>query len=230
MAAEAIEHRCPTRGPVDRVARCLAVNLGYWGAGNDADNLALAREAERLGYAVVWAAEAYGSDAATVLAWAAQTERIDIGSAVFQISPFAGHDGDDGGDAGHAVGRTVPARSRRIGAGCPSWHGVRFDKPLGRTREYVEIVRRALRRERLTYEGEHSDTSATEWCGQGASTRRASDPGRHPDLSRRGRSAKSGAHRRNRRWLVGDLLRGEYAHERRSRSGRDASGPDTLGT
>ena len=43
----------------------LGVNLGYWGAGNDADNLALAREADRLGYAVCWAAEAYGSDAAS---------------------------------------------------------------------------------------------------------------------------------------------------------------------
>src|SRR5881628_1870875 len=64
----------------------LGLNLGYWGAGNDADNLALAREADRLGYSVAWAAEAYGSDAATVLAWvAAQTDRIDIGSAIFQI-------------------------------------------------------------------------------------------------------------------------------------------------
>ena len=52
----------------------LGLNLGYWGAGNDADNLALAVEADRLGYAVAWAAEAYGSDAVTVLAWvAAQT-------------------------------------------------------------------------------------------------------------------------------------------------------------
>src|SRR5437899_3116422 len=64
----------------------LGLNLGYWGAGNDAANLALAREADRLGFAVVWAAEAYGSDAATVLAWvAAQTERIDVGSAILQI-------------------------------------------------------------------------------------------------------------------------------------------------
>ena len=45
----------------------LGVNLGYWGAGNDVENLQLAKEADRLGYAVVWAAEAYGSDAATVL-------------------------------------------------------------------------------------------------------------------------------------------------------------------
>ncbi len=64
----------------------LGINLGYWGMGNDSDNLELAREADRLGYRVVWAAEAYGSDAATVLSWiAAQTEQIDIGSAVFQI-------------------------------------------------------------------------------------------------------------------------------------------------
>src|SRR3990170_4886118 len=64
----------------------LGINLGYWGAGMDADNLAVAKEADRLGYAVCWAAEAYGSDAATVLTWvAAQTERIDVGSAIFQI-------------------------------------------------------------------------------------------------------------------------------------------------
>lgn len=64
----------------------LGINLGYWGAGMDADNLAVAREADRLGYSVCWAAEAYGSDAATVLAWvAARTERIDVGSAIFQI-------------------------------------------------------------------------------------------------------------------------------------------------
>ena len=64
----------------------LGLNLGYWGGDTTADNLALAQEADRLGYSVVWAAEAYGSDAATILAWvAAQTERIEVGSAVFQI-------------------------------------------------------------------------------------------------------------------------------------------------
>ena len=60
----------------------LGLNLGYWGAGNDAENLELAKEADRLGFSVVWAAEAYGSDAATVLAWvAAPTEQIDVGIA-----------------------------------------------------------------------------------------------------------------------------------------------------
>ena len=64
----------------------LCLNLGYWGAGNDADNIALAQEADRIGYSVVWAAEAYGSDAATVLSWVgALTQHIDLGAAVMQI-------------------------------------------------------------------------------------------------------------------------------------------------
>ena len=125
----------------------LGLNLGYWGAGNDAANLALAREADRLGYSVVWAAEAYGSDAATVLAWvAAQTEQIDVGSAVFQIpgrSPAltamtaATLDTLSGGRFRLGLGVSGPQVSE-------GWHGVRFDKPLARTREYVDIVRMAL--------------------------------------------------------------------------------------
>ena len=135
----------------------LGLNLGYWGAGNDADNLALAREADRVGYAVVWAAEAYGSDAATVLAWvAAQTERIDVGSAIFQIPgrtpantamTAATLDTLSGGRFRLGLGVSGPQVSE-------GWHGVRFDKPLARTREYVAIVRKALARERLTYDGE----------------------------------------------------------------------------
>ncbi|MHB1836816.1 MAG: LLM class flavin-dependent oxidoreductase, partial [Solirubrobacteraceae bacterium] len=63
----------------------LGVNIGYWGLGLGADDqLEIVREAERLGYDSVWAAEAYGSDAATVLAWlAAGTSRIRLGSAIF---------------------------------------------------------------------------------------------------------------------------------------------------
>ena len=135
----------------------LGLNLGYWGAGNDADNLALAREADRCGYAVVWAAEAYGSDAATVLAWvAAQTDRIDVGSAIFQIPgrtpantamTAATLDTLSGGRFRLGLGVSGPQVSE-------GWHGVRFDKPLARTREYVAIVRKALARERLTFDGE----------------------------------------------------------------------------
>ncbi|SFL47649.1 LLM class F420-dependent oxidoreductase [Streptomyces pini] len=136
----------------------LGINLGYWGAGMDADNLAVAREADRLGYSVCWAAEAYGSDAPTVLAWvAAQTERIDIGSAIFQIPARA-----PAMTAMTAATLDTLSKGRfRLGLGVSGpqvsegWYGVRFDKPLARTREYVEIVRKAMSRERLTHSGEH---------------------------------------------------------------------------
>ena len=136
----------------------LGLNLGYWGAGNDAENLEVAKEADRLGFAVCWAAEAYGSDAATVLAWvAAQTERIDIGAGIFQIPArtpamtamtAATLDTLSGGRFRLGLGVSGPQVSE-------GWHGVRFDKPLGRTREYAEIVRLALRRERVLFAGEH---------------------------------------------------------------------------
>ncbi len=136
----------------------LGINLGYWGAGMDADNLAVAREADRLGYSVCWAAEAYGSDAATVLSWvAAQTERIDVGSGIFQIPArtpsmtamtAATLDSLSGGRFRLGLGVSGPQVSE-------GWYGVRFDKPLARTREYVEIIRKAMSRERLTHEGAH---------------------------------------------------------------------------
>ncbi|MFJ2772335.1 LLM class F420-dependent oxidoreductase [Streptomyces sp. NPDC087300] len=136
----------------------LGINLGYWGAGMDADNLAVAKEADKLGYAVCWAAEAYGSDAATVLSWvAASTERIDIGSAIFQIPArqpamtamtAATLDSLSGGRFRLGLGVSGPQVSE-------GWYGVKFDKPLARTREYVEIVRKAMTRERLSHEGEH---------------------------------------------------------------------------
>ena len=106
---------------------------------------------------MTWAAEAYGSDAATVLAWvAAQTERIDVGSAIFQIPgrtpantamTAATLDTLSGGRFRLGLGVSGPQVSE-------GWHGVRFDKPLARTREYVAIVRKALARERLTFDGE----------------------------------------------------------------------------
>ena len=136
----------------------LGLNLGYWGAGNDADNLALAKEADALGYSVAWVAEAYGSDAPTVLAWvAAQCPNIDIGSAIFQIPgrtpancamTAATLDTLSGGRFRLGLGVSGPQVSE-------GWHGVRFDKPLARTREYVDIVKMALRREKVRYDGQH---------------------------------------------------------------------------
>src|SRR3989442_181967 len=135
----------------------LGLNLGYWGASNDADNLALAREADTLGYAVVWAAEAYGSDAPTVLSWiAAQTSRIDVGSAIMQIPArtpamtamtAATLDTLSGGRFRLGMGVSGPQVSE-------GWHGVRFGRPLRRTREYVEIVRQAIAGQHVSYFGD----------------------------------------------------------------------------
>jgi F420-dependent oxidoreductase-like protein len=136
----------------------LGINLGYWGAGMDSDNLAVAQEADRLGYDVCWAAEAYGSDAPTVLSFvAARTESIDVGSAIMQIPArqptmtamtAATLDSLSGGRFRLGLGVSGPQVSE-------GWYGVKFDRPLARTREYVEIVRGAMARERLSYEGEH---------------------------------------------------------------------------
>jgi F420-dependent oxidoreductase-like protein len=136
----------------------LGLNLGYWGLASDRDNVELVQEAERLGYSCVWMAEAYGNDAATVLAFlAAKTSTIELGSAIFQIpgrSPAmaamtaATIDHLSGGRFRLGLGVSGPQVSE-------GWHGVRFDKPLGRTREYIDIVRMAMARERVEYHGEH---------------------------------------------------------------------------
>ncbi|HZE40187.1 MAG TPA: LLM class F420-dependent oxidoreductase [Stackebrandtia sp.] len=137
----------------------LGLSLGYWGSGTDpADHLVAAREAERLGYSVVWAAEAYGSDSVTILSWlAAQTERIDVGSAVMQIPARAATM-----TAMTAASLDTLSDGRfRLGLGVSGpqvsegWYGVGFAKPLGRTREYVDVVKAALRRERVSYDGKH---------------------------------------------------------------------------
>src|ERR1044071_5231142 len=136
----------------------LGVHIGYWGLGlSSADQLAIVREAERLGYDSVWTAEAYGSDAATILGWlAGQTERIRIGSAIFQMparSPAmtalaaATLDQLSGGRMLLGIGSSGP----QVAEG---WHGQRFARQLERAREYVDVVRLALSRERLVYDGE----------------------------------------------------------------------------
>ncbi len=133
----------------------LGVNVGYWGLGMGADDqLRVVQEAERLGYDSVWSAEAYGSDAATVLAWlAAQTTKIKLGSAIFQMpgrSPgltamtAATIDQLSGGRMLLGIGSSGP----QVAEG---WHGQRFARQLQRTREYVAVVRKALARERLEF-------------------------------------------------------------------------------
>src|ERR671928_514649 len=136
----------------------LGLHVGYWGLGlTPEDQVELVREAEAAGFDSVWAAEAYGSDTATVLAWlAAQTDRIRIGSAIFQMparSPAmtamtaATLDELSGGRMILGLGPSGP----QVAEG---WHGQPFARQLRRTREYVEILRKALARERLEYDGE----------------------------------------------------------------------------
>jgi F420-dependent oxidoreductase-like protein len=136
----------------------LGVMLGYFGFGTTAEEqLALVREAERLGYDSAWAAEAYGSDAATILAWlAAQTSTIGLGSAIFQIparSPAMTA-------MTAATLDQLSAGRFRLGLGlsgpqvAEGWHGQRYDRPLARTRDYLSVVRLALERKRVAYQGE----------------------------------------------------------------------------
>ncbi|GGK75321.1 LLM class F420-dependent oxidoreductase [Ornithinimicrobium pekingense] len=136
----------------------LGLSCGFWGQGRDEENLALALRADELGVDVVWAAEAYGPDVVSVLAWiGARTEQIGLGAGVMQIPArtpaatamaAAGLDSLSGGRFRLGLGVSGPQVSE-------GWHGVRFDKPLARTREYADIVRLALSHQPVAYEGEH---------------------------------------------------------------------------
>jgi F420-dependent oxidoreductase-like protein len=136
----------------------LAMNVAYWGMGmGPEEQLQVVQEAERLGYDSVWAAEAYGSDTATVLAWlAGQTSKIKLGSAIFQMPGRT-----------PAMTAMTAATIDQISAGrmiiglgssgpqvAEGWHGQRFGGQLQRTREYVAVVRMALARERVEFHGE----------------------------------------------------------------------------
>ncbi len=132
--------------------------MGYWGLGLTAEQqLDIVHEAESCGFDSVWAAEAYGSDTATVLAWlAAKTEKIRIGSAIFQMpgrtpamTAMTAATLDHISDGRMILG--IGSSGPQVAEG---WHGQPFARQLRRTREYVEILRKALARERLEYEGE----------------------------------------------------------------------------
>lgn len=136
----------------------LGVHIGYWGLGlTSQDQLGIVQEAERLDYDSVWAAEAYGSDVATVLGWlAGQTSKIRLGSAIFQIpgrsaamTAMTAATIDQLSDGRMILG--IGSSGPQVSEG---WHGVRFGKQLQRTREYVDVLRMALARERVVYEGE----------------------------------------------------------------------------
>ena len=138
----------------------LGLNLGYWGigpAGEDA--LEVVQAAESAGFESVWAAESYGSDVVSVLAWLApQTKTIKLGAAILQVParpPAAAAmtgatiDKLSGGRFLFGFGPSGPQVSE-------GWYGVPYAKPWGRTREYIEVVREIIAREGpVNHQGEH---------------------------------------------------------------------------
>ncbi|MDH5752537.1 MAG: LLM class F420-dependent oxidoreductase [Deltaproteobacteria bacterium] len=136
----------------------LGLTIGYSGPRIELD-LNLIRKAEDLGYWAVWTSEAYGSDAVTPLAWAgAHTTRIRLGTAIMQIPGRT-----PANTAMTAMTLDQLSGGRMIlglGASGPQvvegWHGLPYGKPLRRTREYVDILRRIFAREEpLAYQGEY---------------------------------------------------------------------------
>ncbi len=148
----------------------LGLNLGYWGIGPQGDDaVEVVKAAEAAGYDSVWAAESYGSDAVSVLAYmAAKTETIGLGAAIFQVparppaaAAMAGItiDALSGGRFKFGFGPSGPQVSE-------GWYGVPYAKPWGRTREYIEVVREIVAREgRLEHDGEHYKLPLTEGEG-----------------------------------------------------------------
>jgi len=148
----------------------LGLNLGYWGIGPQGDDaVEIVQEAEKAGFDSVWAAESYGSDAVSVLAYlAGKTETIQLGAAILQVPARQPA-------AAAMAGVTIDALSngRFIFGFGPSgpqvsegWYGVPYAKPWGRTREYIEVVREIVAREgRLEHDGTHYELPLTEGEG-----------------------------------------------------------------
>ena len=116
-------------------------------------------EAERLGYHSVWCGEAYGNDAVSPIAWVlARTTKINAGTGIMQMSARTPA-------CAAATAATLQSMSGNrflmgIGPSGPQviegWHGMPYGKPLERTREYVDIIRKVFAREApLTHKGEH---------------------------------------------------------------------------
>jgi F420-dependent oxidoreductase-like protein len=147
----------------------LGFYMGYAPPGtNPLELIELARDAERLGYASAWAAEAWGTDCVSVLAWlGALTDRIELGSAIMQIPGRT-----PANTAMTAATLDLLSGGRfRLGLGTSGpqvvegWHGEPWGKPLAKTREYVGIVRAALRRDVVEHHGAHYDIP---YAGDGA--------------------------------------------------------------
>ena len=136
----------------------LGFHIGYWSSGPPPEAQQAILAAERLGYDSVWSAEAYGSDCLTPLAWwGASTNRITLGTNILQMSartPTATAmaamtmDHLSGGRFVLGLGASGP----QVVEG---WYGQPYPRPLARTREYVEIIRKVVARDvPVTFEGD----------------------------------------------------------------------------
>ncbi len=136
----------------------LGLGMGYWSAGPPPGMLDMVLEAERLGYDSVWTAEAYGSDALTPLAWfGSHTSRIKLGTGICQMparTPTAL------GMAAMTLDHLSEGRVLLgVGASGPQvvegWYGQSYPKPLARSREYIDILRKTIAREPVAFSGDH---------------------------------------------------------------------------
>ena len=191
----------------------LGFAMGYAPPGtNPTELIELAQEAERLGYDSAWAAEAWGTDVVSVLGWlGATTTTLKLGAGIMQIPArtpamtamtAATLDLMSGGRVLLGLGTSGP----QVAEG---WHGQAFGKPLGRTREYVEIVRAAIRRDLVEHTGDHYDDPVRgrgrDRARQAAEADDAAAARRDPGLPRRDRAEERGARRRDRRRLAAGL-------------------------
>ncbi|KQY56542.1 MULTISPECIES: LLM class F420-dependent oxidoreductase [unclassified Nocardioides] len=132
----------------------LSMPLMY--AGNPREAADQVTELEKAGLDTVWVAEAYGFDSPTLMGYlAARTETIEIGAAILNIysrtpgtliQTAAGLDNVSGGRAIIGLGASGPQVIE-------GWHGLPYSKPLGRTREVIDLMRAGLRREKLAADG-----------------------------------------------------------------------------
>ena len=137
----------------------LGLQLGYWGAQPPQNHPELVAAAEDAGFDAVFTAEAWGSDAYTPLAWwGSSTQRLRLGTSVVQLSArtptacaMAALTLDHLSGGRHMLGLGVSGPQVVEG-----WYGQSFPKPLARTREYIDVVRQVLAREKpVTSDGPH---------------------------------------------------------------------------
>ena len=136
----------------------LGLNTGYWSAGPPSGIEDQIAEADRLGFDSIWTAEAYGSDCFTPLAWwGASTQNVRLGTAITQMAART-----PSATAMTAITMDHLSGGRFVlglGASGPQvvegWYGRPYPRPLARTREYIEIVREIVAREKpVEYHGD----------------------------------------------------------------------------